>query len=356
VPEPLLLRVGLDQGELLVAAAGQPQVGDGLLVDREHRDRGAELGRHVADGGPVRERERADAVAVELHELADHAVLAQHLGDREHQVGRGGALGQLAGELEPDDPRDQHRHRLAEHGGLGLDATDAPADDADAVDHRGVGVGADAGVGVGLQLTVHLPGEDRARQVLDVDLVHDAGAGRHDLEVVERALAPAEELVALAVALVLDLDVAPERLGGAEHVGDHRVVDDHLGGGERVDLGGVAAEVGHGLAHRGEVDDARDTGEVLHDHPGRGELDLLARVCVGVPAGDRPDVVLGDVGAVLGAQQVLQQHLQGEGQRVDVQPLTGDRVEAEDLVGLAVHIQGALGTEAVLTGHQSSPR
>ena len=40
---------------------------------------------------------RGDAGAVELDELADHAVLAQHLGDREHQVGGGRALGQLAG-------------------------------------------------------------------------------------------------------------------------------------------------------------------------------------------------------------------------------------------------------------------
>jgi hypothetical protein len=49
------------------------------------------------------------AVAEELDELADHAVLAQHLGDGQHQVGGGGALGQLAGQLEADHLRDQHR-------------------------------------------------------------------------------------------------------------------------------------------------------------------------------------------------------------------------------------------------------
>ena len=67
-------------------------------------------------------------------------------------------------------------------------------------------------VRVGRQLAVDLAGEDDAGEVLDVDLVHDAGAGRHDLEVVERALAPAQELVALVVALVLELDVALERV------------------------------------------------------------------------------------------------------------------------------------------------
>ena len=104
---------------------------------------------------------------------------------------------------------------------------------------------------------------------------HDAGAGRDHLEVVEGSLAPPQELVALTVALVLDLDVALERLGRAEDVGDDRVVDDHLGRGERVDLRRVAAEVLHRLAHGGEVDDAGHAGEVLHDHARRRELDLL---------------------------------------------------------------------------------
>ena len=243
------------------------------------------------------------------------------------------------------------RHRLAEHRRLGLDAADAPADHADAVDHRGVGVGADAGVGVRRELPVDLAGEHDAGEVLDVDLVDDAGAGRHDLEVLEGALAPAQELVALAVALVLDLDVALEGLRRTEHVGDHRVVDHQLGRRERVDLRRVAAEVGHRLAHGGQVDDAGDAGEVLHDHARRRELDLLVRVGVGVPAGQRADVLLGDVGAVLGAQQVLQQDLEAVRERRDVEPVTGDLVEAEDLVRRPADVEAALGAEAVLAGH-----
>ena len=89
-----------------------------------------------------------DAVAVELDELADDAVLAQHLGDGEDEVGRGRALGQLAVQPEAEDLRDEHRHRLAEHRRLGLDAADAPAQDAQAVDHRRVRVGPDQRVGV----------------------------------------------------------------------------------------------------------------------------------------------------------------------------------------------------------------
>ena len=215
--------------------------------------------------------------AVELDELADDAVLAQHLGDREDEVGGGRAVRQLAGELEADDAGDEHADRLAEHRRLGLDAADAPAEHAEAVDHRGVRVGADQRVGVGQAVA----GEHDAGEVLDVDLVHDAGAGRDDLELVERGLAPAQELVALDVALVLEFDVARERVGRAEQVGDHRVVDDQLGRRERVDPGGVAAEFDDGLAHRGEVDDGGDAGEVLHDDAGGGELDLGVGLGVG---------------------------------------------------------------------------
>ena len=50
---------------------------------------------------------------------------------------------QLAGQLEADHLGDQHGDRLAEHGGLGLDAADAPAEHGEAVDHGGVAVGAD---------------------------------------------------------------------------------------------------------------------------------------------------------------------------------------------------------------------
>src|SRR5699024_12598928 len=81
-----------------------------------------------------------------------------------------------------------HGDRLSEHGGLGLDTADAPAQHAQAVDHRGVRVGSDQGVRVGAQHTAYFAGHDNPRQVLDIDLVHDAGARGHHLEVVDSGL------------------------------------------------------------------------------------------------------------------------------------------------------------------------
>ena len=147
----------------------------------------------------------------------------------------------------------------------------------------------------------------------------DAGAGRHDGEVVERRLAPFQEPVALGVAPVFDLDVLGEGLRRAELVDDDRVVDDEVDRHERVDLARVAAEVLHRVAHGGKVDDGRHAGEVLHQHARRAEGDLLLGLALVVdPGRDRLDVGLGDGAAVLVAQQVLEQHLHGERQPRDV--------------------------------------
>ena len=146
----------------------------------------------------------------------------------------------------------------------------------------------------------------------------DAGAGRHDAEIAERLLAPFQELVALFVALVFELDIAGERQRRAEFVDDDRMVDDQVDRHQRIDLLRIAAERGHGVAHRGQVDHGRHAGEVLHQHAGRAIGDLDAgRALVGQPAGDRLDALLGDRAAVLVAQQVLEQHLHRIGQLRD---------------------------------------
>ena len=180
-------------------------------------------------------------------------------------------------------------------------------------------------------------------QVLDVHLVHDAGARRDHLELAEGLLAPAQELEPLPVAPELDLHVPGERVRAAEHVGHHRVVDDEFGRDERVDLGRVAAEGLHGLAHRGQVHHGGHAGQVLQDDPGRGELDLGVGFLGRIPLGQRVDVALGDVGPVLVAEQVLEEDLQAEGQRVrsryGVQPV--------DLVLLVRDLEGRPAAEAV---------
>src|SRR5690606_39142964 len=192
---------------------------------------------------------------------------------------------------------------------FGLDAANAPTQHAQAVDHGGVGVGAYAAIWVSAQYAVDLAGHDGACQVLNVDLVHDAGAWWDDLEVVKRSLAPAQELVTLAVALVLDLHVALDGAFETEGVDLHGVVDNHFSRCQRVNAGWVTAEVLDGLAHGCQVNDTRHTGEVLHQHTCRGELDFGVRLSRCIPLTQCIDVLVSYVRAVFGAKQVLKKNL-----------------------------------------------
>ena len=70
------------------------EIGERLLVDGEEAAGRAIFRRHVGDGGAVLERQIGEAGAEELDELADHAARAQHLGDGEHEIGRGHAVAQ----------------------------------------------------------------------------------------------------------------------------------------------------------------------------------------------------------------------------------------------------------------------
>jgi hypothetical protein len=361
VEQALLLHVGLDERHPLRRPAGEAEVVDRHPVDGEDAAGGAVLGRHVGDRRAVGERQAGEARAVELDEFAHHALLPQHLGDAEHEVGRRRALGELAGQPEADHLRQEHRDRLAEHRRLGLDAADAPAQDPQAVDHRGVRVGADQGVRIGpgrpgaarrgAVVVVH---HHHPRQVLEVHLVDDAGVRRHHLEVVERRLPPAQEGVALAVPLELALGVDQEGRLAAVLVDLDRVVDDQLDRLQGVDPRRVAAHRRHGVAHRREVDHGGDAGEVLEQHPRRHEGDLLRRRRRRVPRRDRRDLLGAHDGAVLAPQQVLEQDAHGVGQPPDVAARAVQGGQAGDPDLATAEAEGRVAMEGV--GHRLSSR
>ncbi len=338
--EPLLLAVSLDELDQVVIATREPQVGQRLLVHREESGRGAVLRRHVGERGAVRQREVAEPGAAVLDEAPDDAVLAEQLGDGEHEVGCRGTGAQRAGELEADDVRLEQVHRLAEQYRLGLDAADAPAEHTEPVDHRGVAVGADEGVRVGHRLAIGALRRDYGREIFEVDLMDNACARRHHAEVLERLLSPPKERVALAVALVLEVDVALEGEHGAEAVDLHGVVDNQIGRHQRVDLANVAAETGHRRAHRGEIDHGGNAGEVLQDHTGRKEWELPALLAgARLPAGERTHMALvGELAASI-AQHVLEQDSHREREAVD-------RVEQAVLDQLSEPVVGHAGAIA----------
>jgi hypothetical protein len=139
---------------------------------------------------------------------------------------------------------------LAEHAGLGFDAAHAPTDHSDAVDHRGMRIGADQGVGIeDTVLLVHA-----ACEVFEIDLMHDADAGRNHLEGIERLHAPLHELIAFLVALELELHVQIEHILVAIVVDLHRVIDHQIDRDQRLDHLWIAAHAAGHTAHRSEID------------------------------------------------------------------------------------------------------
>ena len=201
-------------------------------------------------------------------------------------------------------------------------------------------------------LSVFGSDEHRLAEVLEIHLVADAGAGRHDAEVLERVLSPPQEDVALLVALELELGVDQERGLRAVLVHLDRVVDDEIDRLERIDALRVAAERRDGVAHRGEIDDGGDAGEVLQQYAAVRNAISFSPRARHVPFGEREDVVVLDERVVLVSQQVLQQDLETERQAAGV--AAGRLVEggeAVDDVLLAVDGKRRPAPEGILGCH-----
>ncbi len=79
------------------------------------------------------------------------------------------------------------------------------------------------------------------------------------------------------------------------------MVNDEFDGLQRIDQGRVTAELLHGVAHGGEIDNARNSGEILQQNAAGSEGDFLVGLGLAVPVGERANFFLGDVAAVFGA-------------------------------------------------------
>ena len=212
-------------------------------------------------------------------------MLAEQLGDPQHEIGGGCPFGEAACEPESDHFREEHVDRLAHHRGLGLDAPDSPAHDAEAIDHGGVAVGPDQAVRVEPLPVV----PDHLGQILQIHLMDDPGGGWDHPEVGEGGLTPLEELVTLLVALELLARVDRQGVRTGEGVDLDRMVDYQVDRDQWVHPLRRALITRHrdyGRPHRREIDHRGDTGEVLEHNPSGHERDLGASDAGGVIGGD----------------------------------------------------------------------
>ena len=87
-PEKTLhLGVSVDERQALVASSRKPQVRQRFRIHGKKSHRRAVFGRHIGYGGAIGQREIREACSVELDELSNYTLLAQHLGYGKHQIG-----------------------------------------------------------------------------------------------------------------------------------------------------------------------------------------------------------------------------------------------------------------------------
>src|SRR5438034_6405069 len=105
--------------------------------------------------------------------------------------------------------------------------------------------------------------------------MYDADSRRNELESLKRLLTPLKKLITLAITLELHVQIEFQRARRTEKIDLHRVIDDQVNRHERLDDLRVTSEPLHSAAHRREIDNERNSGEVLQNNARNDEWDLL---------------------------------------------------------------------------------
>ncbi len=249
--------------------------------------------------------------------------------------------------------RGEEVDRLAQHARLGLDSADAPAHDAQAVDHRRVRVGAHQRVRVPRPLGV---AQEALGEELKVDLVDDPDPRGHDLEGFEGLHSPLEELVALAVAHELHVEVLRKGVGAPREVHLHRMVDDQVDRDEGLDHLRLPAHPGYRGAHGREVDEERHAGEVLEDDAGDHKGDLLGPGRLRLPGGQGANGVLGHPPAVAVSKEGFQDDADRHRKPRDIEARLRERGKRMEPLPRPVGVEGLERGEGVVRVHHRSSR
>ena len=204
----VLPAVRLDERDVPLVASGQPQVLERLVVDREEAARRAVLGRHVPDRRAVGEREPREPGAEVLDELArrrrSRAAICVTVRTRSVAVAPSGSAPLSLNPTTCGMSIEIGSPSIA--ASASMPPTPQPSTPSPLT------------IVVCESVPTSVSGNACPSRALDTRARNSRLTwwtmpvfGRHDLEVVERLLAPAQERVALAVALELELRVAEDR-------------------------------------------------------------------------------------------------------------------------------------------------
>ena len=108
VEKPLLAGISLDESDLVGGASGEAEIFQSLFVDGENSAGRPIFRRHVGDSGAIGQRQVAQSRPKILNEFSHDAVLAQHLGHREDEIGCSRAFAQSSSQFHSHHQRNQH--------------------------------------------------------------------------------------------------------------------------------------------------------------------------------------------------------------------------------------------------------
>ena len=165
---------------------------------------------------------------------------------------------------------------MPEHRRLRFDATDAPAEHAEPADHRRVAVGAEQRIRARQGHPARLFQKHHRRKPLEIELMHDAAAGRDQTDVREGSGTPFEEFEPFSIARDLDLFVEGSRVRPAAVHRNQGVIAHEIDRNLRIGFGRIAAAPCDLVAQRGHVGHQRDAGEILQQQARRLKFQAAA--------------------------------------------------------------------------------
>ena len=104
--------------------------------------------------------------------------------------------------------------------------------------------------------------EDNTGKVFEVNLMNDSRAWWHNFEVIKCLGSPLEELESLTVSSEFEEFVLLFGVGSSCGIDLDGVINDEVNWDERVDLGRVSTESGHGITHGCQIDNSWYTAKI----------------------------------------------------------------------------------------------
>ena len=242
------------------------QVIQHLLVDGEVTAGGPVFGRHIGQCRPFRHRHGLRGRAEKFNRTVGNLRQAQALRHQQHQVGRPDQRCRHAGEPYAHHLGQGKGVGMAQQGSFGINATHAPAQHAQTIDHGRVRVTPNHKVGEGpLNPLVGGAGHDGG-DALQIDLVNDAAAWRENAQAAKRLLRPAEKGIAFGVAFKLTAHVDRHGVGTAPGIDLQRVIHHQIDREPGVHPRRVAPRARQSVAQGGQVLQHRHTRRIRQDH------------------------------------------------------------------------------------------